>query len=77
MIEVRNVIIFKIFLKTKNIQQYSRFTDKGPSIAECVIRVIRSLLNKPVFEKVNADWFSEPPSVLLNNIIKQFTNQLK
>ena len=43
--------IFQHFLKTKNIQHYSRYTDKGPSIAERVIRSIRSLLNEPVFEK--------------------------
>ena len=41
--------IFQIFLKNKNIQHYSRFTDKGPSIAERVIRTIRNLLKKPVF----------------------------
>ena len=29
------------FLKSKNIQHYSRFTVKGPSIAERVIRIIR------------------------------------
>ena len=43
--------IFQNFLKLKNIHHYSRFTDKGPSIAERVIRTVRSLLKKPVFEK--------------------------
>ena len=47
--------IFQNFLKSKNIQHYSRFTDKGPSIAERVIRTVRNLLKKPVFEKRNAD----------------------
>ena len=37
---------FQNFLKNKNIQQYSRFTNKGPSIAERVIRTIRNLLKK-------------------------------
>ena len=55
----------------KNIQHYSRFTDKGPSIAERVIRTVRNLLKKPVFEKGNADWISELPSV-----IKQFINTI-
>ena len=48
--------IFQNLLRSKNIQHYSRYTDKGPSIAERVIRTIRSLLKKPVFEKGNADW---------------------
>ena len=43
--------IFQNFLKSKNIKHYSRFTDKGHSIAERVIRTIRNLLKKPVFEK--------------------------
>ena len=61
--------IFQNFLKSKNIQHYSRYTDKGPSIAERVIRTVRNLLKKPVFEKGNADWVSELPSV-----IKQYNN---
>ena len=56
--------IFQNFLKSKNIHHYSRFTDKGPSIAERVIRTIRNLLKKPVFLKGNADWLSELPSVI-------------
>ena len=63
--------IFQIFLKNKNIQQYSRYTDKGPSIAERVIRTVMNLLKKPVFEKGNADWISELPSV-----IKQYNNTI-
>ena len=61
--------IFQKFLKSKNIHHYSRFTDKGPSIAERVIRTVRNLLKKPVFEKGNADWLTELPSV-----IKQYNN---
>ena len=38
--------IFQNFLKSKNIQYYSRYTVKGPSIAERVIRAIRNLLKK-------------------------------
>ena len=63
--------IFQNFLKLKNIKHYSRFTDKGPSIAERVIRTIRNLLKKPVFEKGKADWLSELPSV-----IKQYKNTI-
>ena len=67
--------IFQNFLKSKNIQHYSRYTDKGPSIAGRVIRTIRSLLKKPVFEKRRADWLSELPSVIkkYNNTIHSST----
>ena len=58
-------------MKSKNIQHYSRFTDKGPSIAERVIRTVRNLLKKPVFLAGNADWLSELPSV-----IKQYNNTI-
>ena len=51
-------------MKSKIIQHFSRYTDKGPSIAEIVIRTIRNLLKKPVFEKRNADWLGEIPSVV-------------
>ena len=63
--------VFQNFLKLKNIHHYSRFTDKGPSLAERVIRTVRSLLKKPVFEKGNADWISELPSV-----IRKFNNTI-
>ena len=56
--------IFQNFLKSKNIQHYSRFTDKGPSIAERVIRTVRDLLKKPVFLAGKADWLSELPSLV-------------
>ena len=61
--------IFQNFLKLKNIKHYSRFTDKGPSIAERVIRKVRNLLKKPVFLAGNANWISELPSV-----IKKYNN---
>ena len=73
--------IFQNFLKTKNNHHYSRFTDKGPSIAERVIRTIRNLLKKPVFEKGNGDWFSELPSIVkkynitIHHSIKMTPNQ--
>ena len=56
--------IFQNFLKSKNIHHYSRFTDKGPSIAERLIKTLRSLLKKPIFLAGNADWLSELPSVV-------------
>ena len=63
--------IFQNFLKIKNIHHHSRFTDKGPSIAERVIRTVRNLLKKPLFLAGNADWLSELPSV-----IKQYNNTI-
>ena len=63
--------IFQNFLKAKNIEHYSRFTDKVPSIAERVIRTVRSLLKKPVFEKGRADWLSE-----LSPVIKKYNNTI-
>ena len=55
---------FQNFLKSKSIKHFSRFTDKGPSIAERVIRTLRNLLKKPVFEKGKADWVNELSSVI-------------
>ena len=63
--------IFQKFLKNKNRCHYSRFTDKGPSIAKRVIRILRNLLKKPVFEKGKADWTSE-----LASVIKQYNNTI-
>ena len=67
--------IFQNLLKSKNIHHYSRYTDKGPSVCERVIRTIRNLLKKPVSEKGNADWLSELPSVVkkYNNTIHSST----
>ena len=67
--------VFQNSLKGQNIQHYSRFTDKGPSIAERVIRTVRNLLKKPVFEKGIANWLSELPSVTkkYNNTIHHST----
>ena len=63
--------IFQNFLKSKSIHHYSRYTDKGLSIAERVIRTIRNLLKKPIFLAGNADWLSELPSV-----IKKYNNTI-
>ena len=63
--------IFQNFIKNKNIQHYSRYTDKGPSIAERVIRTVCNLLKKPVFLAGEASWINELPSV-----IKQYSNTI-
>ena len=63
--------IFQNFLKSKNIHHYSRYTDKGPSMVERIIRTIRNLLKKPIFLAGNADWLSELPSV-----VKKYNNTI-
>ena len=68
-------------MKSENIHHYSRFTDKGPSILEIVIRILRNLLKKPVFDKGNANGISELPSVIkkynntIHSSIKKTPNQ--
>ena len=63
--------IFQNFPKAKNIHHFSRFTDKGPSIAERVITTIRNSLKKPIFLAGNADWISQLPYVT-----KQYNNTI-
>ena len=63
--------IFQSFLKLKNIHHYSRFTDKGPSIAERVIRTIRNLLKKQIFPAVNVFWLSE-----LTAVVDKYSNTI-
>ena len=58
-------------MKSKSIHHYSRYTDKGPSIAERVIRTLRNLLKKPVFLVGEASWINELPSV-----IKHYNNTI-
>ena len=42
---------FQNFLRVKNIHHYSRFTDKGPNMAEKVIRTLRNLLLKEYLKR--------------------------
>ena len=53
------------FLNNKNINRYSRYTDKGADIAERFNRTIRILLKKALFMKRNANWISELSSVII------------
>ena len=62
---------FNEFLNNHNIKRYSTNTTFGAVFAERLNRTIRNLLNKPVFEKGNADWLNELPSV-----IKQYNNTI-
>ena len=63
--------IFQNFLKSKNIQHFSRFTDKGPSIAERGIRTVRNLLKKLIFIAGNANWLSE-----LSSVVNKYSNTI-
>ena len=63
--------IFNEFLNNNKIKRYSRYTDKGAVFAERFNRTIRNLLKKPVFEKGNANWISELPSV-----VKKYNNTI-
>ena len=63
--------LFQNFLKTKSIQNYLRFSDKGPSKAERVNGIMRNILKKPVFSAGDANWMSELPSV-----IKQYSKTI-
>ena len=60
---------FNDFLKLKDIERYSRYTNKGAVFAESFNRTIRNLLKKPVFEKGNANWLDE-----LAIVIKKYNN---
>ena len=63
--------IFHEFLNNNKIKRYSHYTDKGAVFAERFNKTVRILLKKPVFEKGNADWLSELPSIVekYNNTI--------
>ena len=65
--------ILKYTAKNNNnkIKRYSRCTDKGAVFAERLNRTLRNLLKKPVFEKGNANWISELPS-----IVKKYNNTI-
>ena len=58
-------------LNKHSFKRYSRNTALGALCADNFKRTIRNLLNKPVFEKRNANWLSEIPSVVrkYNNTI--------
>ena len=56
--------VLQKFLTVKNINHYSRFTDKGPRTAERAFITIRYFLKKPLFLKGNADWITKIPSLL-------------
>ena len=62
---------FQNLSKVKSIHHYSRFRDRGPSIAERVTRTITNLIKKRVCLKRIAAWISEIPT-----IIKQYKNTI-
>ena len=66
--------IFRNFLKNKNIQYYSQITDKGPSIAERVIRTLRILIKSLYLKKELLTGYLNY-HLSLNNLIIQSTAQ--
>ena len=65
------ISIFQNFMRSKNIQHFSTYTDKGPSIVGRMIKTLRNSLKKSVFLAGKADWLSELPS-----IFKQYKNSI-
>ena len=67
--------IFKSLLQINNINHYSRYTDKGPSIVERFNRTIRHLLEKPIFLNGDANWINILPTMMneYNNKIHSST----
>ena len=55
--------IFQNSLKINNTHHYRKFSDKCPSISKRVIRTIRNLQEKPVFQKGSVSWISQLPSI--------------
>ena len=56
--------IFQSLLKINNINHYSRYTDKGPSIVERFNRTIRDMLKKPIFLNGDANWINIIPTII-------------
>ena len=59
-----HIFVFQNILKVKNLHHYSRYTVEGPCRSQRLIKTIRNLLKKPVFEKRNANWLCELPSAI-------------
>ena len=63
--------IFQDFLNKSDIKLYSRNTSLGAVFAERFYRTIRDLLKKIVFERGDANWIDELPT-----ITKQYNNRI-
>ena len=66
-LKIFKVACLKKIMKFNSIHDYSRFTDIRPSIAEGVIRTIRTSLRKTIFQVGNASWIIDLPSVIQKN----------
>ena len=62
---------FQSLLKINNINHYSRYTDKGPSIVERFNRTIRDMLKKPVFKNGDANWIT-----IIATIIDEYNKRI-
>ena len=58
-------------MKINNINHYSRYSDKGPSIVERFNRTIRDMLKKPIFLNGDANWINIIPT-----IINEYNNKI-
>ena len=56
--------IFNDFLKLDDIKRYIHYPDRGAVFAEWFKRTVRKFLKIFVFEKDNANWVGELPSVM-------------
>ena len=63
--------LFNEFLKQNIIRRHSRYTSGGTVFAEQFYRTMRNKLEKPVFERGNANWISE-----LSSITKKCNNTI-
>ena len=63
--------IFQDFLNKNDIKLYSRNSSIGSVFAERLIRTIRDLLKKIVFEQADANWIN-----ILPTITKQYNNRI-
>ena len=68
--------IFQDFLNKNNIKIYSRNNFLGAVFAERIIRTIRDLLKRPVFEKGYDNWIDKLPTITEqhNNRVHSSTN---
>ena len=67
-----NNTIFQIFLNINNIENYSRNSPLDVVFAERFNRTIRYLLERPVFEKFESNFFD-----VLPGISKQYNNRVQ
>ena len=66
--------IFTDLLNKSNIQRYSGYTSSGAVFAKTFDRTIRDLLNKPVFERGDANWVDVSPTKTNQIIVRSHSS---